>query len=71
MQTETLILWGRNDEILEPTNADKFASTLPRSRLVWVDACGHCPHLEQPQLTAQQIFEFVGVTEPVVEKVAA
>ena len=56
---ETLVLWGRNDAILEPSTADRFVETLPRCRLQWVEDCGHVPHLEQPALTASYIADFL------------
>lgn len=32
---------------------------LPDARLVWVEECGHVPHLEQPEQTTASISEFV------------
>lgn len=32
---------------------------MPNARLVWVEECGHVPHLEQPDKTAEAIMEFV------------
>lgn len=55
----TLILWGRSDRILGIKDAPKLAETIPQSRLVWVDASGHVPHLEQPTFTAAEILKFV------------
>ena len=59
IQKETLIIWGRQDNILGTKDAGKFAKAIPNSKLVWIDNCGHVPHLEQPQLTAQTISEFL------------
>lgn len=56
---ETLILWGRDDKILEPANAFKFEQLLPRNKLVWIEDCGHVPHLEKPSETAAAILEFI------------
>lgn len=56
---DTLVLWGRNDAILEPSTADKFVETLPRCRLEWIEECGHVPHLEQPAETAALILGFI------------
>ena len=56
---QTLLLWGRNDEILEPKTADKFVETMPRCTLKWVEDCGHVPHLEKPELTAETVLEFL------------
>lgn len=37
----------------------RFVDEMPNARLVWVEECGHVPHLEQPDLTATAIVEFV------------
>jgi pimeloyl-ACP methyl ester carboxylesterase len=56
IQQPTLILWGKQDKILGTKDADKFAQAIPNSKLVWIDNCGHVPHLEQPQVTATEIL---------------
>ena len=53
-----LVLWGRNDKILEPTNATRFQTTLPNATLRWIESCGHVPHLEQPEVTAEALLAF-------------
>lgn len=55
---ETLILWGRKDQILGIKDAGKFAKLIPHNKLVWIENCGHVPHLEKAQLTAQEILSF-------------
>jgi pimeloyl-ACP methyl ester carboxylesterase len=59
IQQQTLILWGENDRILGTADAHKFQKALPNSQLIWIQNCGHVPHLEQPQLTAQYILNFI------------
>jgi pimeloyl-ACP methyl ester carboxylesterase len=54
----TLILWGENDKILGIKDATKFKKLIPNSKLVWITECGHVPHLEKPQITAEHILEF-------------
>jgi len=54
----TLILWGEFDRILGTDDAEKFHGAIANSKLVWIKNCGHVPHLEQPQVTAQHIMEF-------------
>ncbi|MEM9510411.1 MAG: alpha/beta hydrolase [Cyanobacteria bacterium P01_E01_bin.35] len=56
IEQETLIIWGREDKILGTKDAAKFEQGIPHSRLVWIDNCGHVPHLEQPEATAQEIL---------------
>jgi pimeloyl-ACP methyl ester carboxylesterase len=51
----TLILWGDSDQILGTADAEKFKQAIPHSQLVWIANCGHVPHLEQPQDTANAI----------------
>jgi pimeloyl-ACP methyl ester carboxylesterase len=51
-----LIVWGRQDQILGVKDADRFQQLLPQGELKWVDNCGHVPHLEQPQITANLIM---------------
>lgn len=70
IQQDVLVMWGRNDEILEPSYAERFQSTLPRSTLVWAERCGHCAHLEQPAFAAEQILGFAQkLKAPVKEQV--
>lgn len=52
----TLILWGEYDEILGTADAYKFKGAIANSQLIWMKNCGHVPHLEQPQVTAQHIL---------------
>lgn len=56
----TLVVWGRQDEILEPSTAHKFVESLPNARLEWVEECGHVAHLEQPERLYELVAEFVG-----------
>jgi pimeloyl-ACP methyl ester carboxylesterase len=55
---QTLILWGDYDKILGIKDATKFPKAIPHSTLTWIQDCGHLPHLEQPQITAQHILGF-------------
>ncbi|NJM70136.1 MAG: alpha/beta hydrolase [Scytonema sp. RU_4_4] len=54
----TLILWGDSDKILGIRDAKRFKLAIPNSKLIWIKECGHVPHLEEPQITAQSILEF-------------
>ena len=55
----TLIIWGRDDEILGTDDAVGFEQAIADSKLIWCDRCGHVPHLEAPEQTAAHILEFV------------
>ncbi|WP_338038210.1 alpha/beta hydrolase [Neosynechococcus sphagnicola] len=58
LQTPTLILWGQSDRILGTAVAQSFQGAIAGSQLVWIPDCGHLPHLEKPQFTAEQILAF-------------
>ena len=58
IEPPTLILWGEFDQILGTADAYKFKDAIAHSQLIWIKNCGHVPHLEQPEITAQHILEF-------------
>ena len=58
IQQPALILWGKQDKILGTKDAPKFNQAIPNSKLVWINNCGHVPHLEKPQVTAQEILQY-------------
>ncbi|MGJ3252061.1 MAG: alpha/beta fold hydrolase [Elainellaceae cyanobacterium] len=58
IQQPTLILWGRNDKILGTADAEKFETAIPDSKLIWLENCGHVPHLEKSHEVAHQILNF-------------
>ncbi len=56
----TLILWGRQDGILDgEVYAKRFLDAMPNAVLRWIEGCGHVPHLERPDTTAMHISEFM------------
>lgn len=59
IEQPTLILWGKNDRILGTQDAAKFQQAIAGSQLIWIERSGHVPHLEQPQITARHILEFI------------
>lgn len=54
----TLIIWGENDKILGIKSANEFQEKISHSKLIWVKNCGHVPHLEQSEVTANHILDF-------------
>jgi len=58
IEQPTLILWGDSDKILGIGDAKKFKQAIKQSQLIWIKDCGHVPHLEQPQISAQYILDF-------------
>ena len=58
IEQPTLIIWGENDKILGTKFAPQFAETIFNSKLIWIKECGHVPHLEKSEITANHIIEF-------------
>ncbi|MEM7555200.1 MAG: alpha/beta hydrolase [Cyanobacteria bacterium P01_A01_bin.84] len=54
----TLIIWGDTDKILGTADAVQFKQLIKDSQLYWIKDCGHVPHLEKAQITADYILEF-------------
>lgn len=59
IECPSLVLWGRQDKILEIDFAQKFIDTLPNAELKWIEDCGHVPHLEKSETTAEEIANFL------------
>jgi sigma-B regulation protein RsbQ len=57
--TPTLVLQCRQDIIAPVAVGEYVADRLPHSKLVMLDATGHCPNLSAPGATAAAIDEFV------------
>lgn len=66
----TLLVWGMNDRITPPDVAEEFKKGIQNSRLFFVNECGHCAMMEQPeqfnQYTLDFLHEIVGVPEPIL-----
>ena len=73
-ETPTLVLWGEDDGILPPAdNLPRLGELLPDALVQIVADCGHVPHLEQPEQTADALAAFVstGRVEGVVAAASA
>lgn len=55
----TLVLWGRQDKILGIKDAARFAADINQCKLIWIEDCGHVPHLEQAKITTEHIINFL------------
>jgi len=49
----TLVLQCRDDAIAGPAVGQWVASQLPNGRLLWLEACGHCPQMSHPAEVAR------------------
>jgi sigma-B regulation protein RsbQ len=60
VKVPTLVLECAQDAIAPREVGAYVHAAIPDSRLVTLDATGHCPQLSAPEATAQQIVEFAG-----------
>ncbi len=51
-----VIVWGRQDKVCFPGQAEKALALFPHARLVWFDHCGHFPHWDRPRETIDCIL---------------
>ena len=59
IKAPTLLVWGANDKLSPPANADKLNAVIKGSRKVLIDKAGHYPFLEHPDKFNQVVREFL------------
>jgi pimeloyl-ACP methyl ester carboxylesterase len=55
----TLVLWGKQDQLIPPSHGDLYARRIPGARLALIDRCGHVPMVEQPAEFTRLVVEFL------------
>ena len=55
----TLVVWGRQDPLGIYERGVEAVRRLPRGRLATVEACGHFPHLEHPDVFNRTVRDFL------------
>jgi pimeloyl-ACP methyl ester carboxylesterase len=55
----TLLVWGANDKLSPPANADKLNAAISGSRKVLIDKSGHYPFIEQADQFNAAVREFL------------
>lgn len=64
IQSPVLLLWCRDDKVIDVSAVRIFESGLPRSQTVLLDGCGHMPMMAQPGKVAAAMRGFI--TGPLV-----
>ena len=59
IEVPTLIIWGAEDRVLGFRYAATFNRRIRESVLQAIPDCGHLPHVEQPEITAQIMSAFL------------
>jgi len=60
----TLIMWGDRDAVIPVTHAHIAHELMPASRLEIISGAGHFVPIEQPDLVAGLLLDFLDTTEP-------
>ena len=58
LATPSLIVWGKEDRIINPAAAEILHGLLPNSTVILVDGAGHLPMLERPERSAADYTAF-------------
>lgn len=62
IKVPALVLWGEADRIAQPDYGRAYAGAIAGAKFATIENAGHFPHLEQPNATARQIFDFIAET---------
>ena len=64
LKLPTLIVWGAQDRLVPPVNAQHFQRDIAGSQLVVFPGLGHVPHEEDPQTSVKPVLAFLGLDDP-------
>lgn len=64
IQEPSLIMWGKEDQLIYATAAETFAERLPNAEVVLFENVGHLPMEEAPDATANAIRRFLEAQAP-------
>jgi pimeloyl-ACP methyl ester carboxylesterase len=59
VKVPTLLIWGKEDRLVPPVYAEEFVRRIAGARVQTVDDAGHAPHLEQPEMVARMVRDFL------------
>lgn len=54
-----LVVWGERDRMVSPAGAKRILAEVPQARLESIEACGHCPQVECPDVVAGLLDEWL------------
>jgi pimeloyl-ACP methyl ester carboxylesterase len=60
VKAETLVVWGRQDRLVDPVYGEAFVSAIDNARLQLVDGAGHLPQIEQGRQVLSLVTDFLG-----------
>jgi pimeloyl-ACP methyl ester carboxylesterase len=60
VKAPTLLVWGREDNLVPVEDADEFERLIPNARKVIMEDTGHCAMIERPETFNQLVVDFLG-----------
>jgi pimeloyl-ACP methyl ester carboxylesterase len=63
IKAPTLIVWGKFDALLPPSDGELLDRVIPNSRLVILQKTGHIPQVEQPDEFNRALHDFLSARE--------
>ncbi len=60
VMAETLLVWGKSDQVTPPVYGERFRDAIPAARLVVIDEAGHMVPYEQPEVFVSVVSGFLG-----------
>jgi pimeloyl-ACP methyl ester carboxylesterase len=57
--TPTLVIWGREDAIIPLNVCQRYVRAIPGATAKVLNRCGHMPEMEQPEVFAQTVLDFL------------
>lgn len=72
LEKPVLMLWGKQDEVLNYEEHQPLIQAMPQTEFVSIDQCGHIPHLERPDVFLPAVLNFLmprqGIPAPKIEQ---
>src|SRR5829696_383391 len=59
IRAPVLVVWGTRDRLTLPRQATRWVAAIPGAELRWLPGLGHLPMLEDPELVAHTIRDFI------------
>ena len=55
----TLLVWGRQDAVIDPSALELYAQRIPQARKLLLDGCGHMSLMERADAVAAAVIALV------------
>ncbi|MBN9486638.1 MAG: alpha/beta hydrolase [Alphaproteobacteria bacterium] len=60
VRAPALVVWGNEDKVVPASAGKRYVEALPHAKLHVVKSCGHCVDMEQPEVLAKLVTDFIG-----------